>query len=109
MEQNEKIMMVKNVFDQKNATYEKNDVLLLVAVVDGFNNRGYTVGYDEAAHFLFNQRNVELVITQGITKTIKAMSLMKLGPIRKGVVIGRNEKCPCGSGNKYKKCCINKK
>ena len=22
--------------------------------------------------------------------------------------IGRNEKCPCGSGNKYKKCCIGK-
>ena len=23
--------------------------------------------------------------------------------------IGRNEPCPCGSGLKYKKCCINKK
>ena len=22
--------------------------------------------------------------------------------------IGRNETCPCGSGKKYKKCCINK-
>ena len=22
--------------------------------------------------------------------------------------IGRNEKCPCGSGKKYKKCCIGK-
>lgn len=22
--------------------------------------------------------------------------------------IGRNEKCPCGSGTKYKKCCLNK-
>ncbi|UAN00083.1 SEC-C domain-containing protein [Polaribacter litorisediminis] len=21
--------------------------------------------------------------------------------------IGRNELCPCGSGKKYKKCCIN--
>jgi len=21
--------------------------------------------------------------------------------------IGRNDKCPCGSGKKYKKCCIN--
>ncbi|GEM_PF-3237392 len=21
--------------------------------------------------------------------------------------IGRNEKCPCGSGKKYKKCCLN--
>ena len=22
--------------------------------------------------------------------------------------IGRNERCPCGSGKKYKKCCIDK-
>ena len=22
--------------------------------------------------------------------------------------IGRNQRCACGSGNKYKKCCINK-
>lgn len=21
--------------------------------------------------------------------------------------VGRNEKCPCGSGNKYKRCCYN--
>ena len=29
------------------------------------------------------------------------------GPIR--VKIGRNDPCPCGSGKKYKKCCIDKK
>ncbi len=27
------------------------------------------------------------------------------GTIRKGVKIGRNDPCPCGSGKKYKKCC----
>ena len=25
---------------------------------------------------------------------------------RKSKKIGRNEKCPCGSGKKYKKCCL---
>jgi len=25
--------------------------------------------------------------------------------VRKGEKIGRNDPCPCGSGNKYKKCC----
>lgn len=29
-------------------------------------------------------------------------------PIRIESKIGRNESCPCGSGKKYKKCCINK-
>ncbi len=27
-------------------------------------------------------------------------------PIKKGVQIGRNDPCPCGSGLKHKKCCI---
>jgi len=26
-----------------------------------------------------------------------------------GKKIGRNEKCPCGSGKKYKKCCLNQR
>lgn len=29
--------------------------------------------------------------------------------IRTKKKIGRNEKCPCGSGKKFKKCCLNKK
>lgn len=29
----------------------------------------------------------------------------KSTPINKGVKIGRNDLCPCGSGKKYKKCC----
>lgn len=28
---------------------------------------------------------------------------------RKSAKIGRNQPCPCGSGKKYKKCCLNKK
>jgi hypothetical protein len=29
-------------------------------------------------------------------------------PIRSSRKVGRNEPCPCGSGKKYKKCCLNK-
>jgi len=29
-------------------------------------------------------------------------------PIKKEIQIGRNDNCPCGSGLKYKKCCMNK-
>lgn len=29
-------------------------------------------------------------------------------PVAAKVKVGRNEPCPCGSGKKYKKCCINK-
>jgi len=29
-------------------------------------------------------------------------------PVKANKRIGRNEKCPCNSGKKYKKCCLNK-
>jgi hypothetical protein len=28
--------------------------------------------------------------------------------VRENQKIGRNDSCPCGSGKKYKKCCLNK-
>ncbi|NKC15475.1 MAG: hypothetical protein GKR94_25750 [Gammaproteobacteria bacterium] len=38
----------------------------------------------------------------------KAIKEIKPQPIRSGKKIGPNEKCPCGSGLKYKKCCRDK-
>ena len=32
----------------------------------------------------------------------------KIIPVRQGPKIGRNQPCPCGSGKKYKKCCLRK-
>ena len=29
--------------------------------------------------------------------------------VREDPKIGRNDPCPCGSGRKYKRCCLNKK
>jgi len=29
-------------------------------------------------------------------------------PVKSGKKVGRNEPCPCGSGKKYKKCCLDK-
>jgi len=31
---------------------------------------------------------------------------MTLQPIQKEKLPGRNDKCPCGSGNKAKRCCL---
>jgi preprotein translocase subunit SecA len=35
-------------------------------------------------------------------KTVKAQ------PVRKSGKVGPNDPCPCGSGKKYKKCCMQK-
>jgi len=36
------------------------------------------------------------------------MEPQTFNPIIASPKIGRNEKCPCGSGKKYKKCCLNR-
>lgn len=33
-------------------------------------------------------------------------STLNLQPVEAAPAIGRNEPCPCGSGKKYKKCCL---
>ena len=33
---------------------------------------------------------------------------VKKQPVKKGTKIGPNDPCPCGSGKKYKKCCLQK-
>jgi SEC-C motif-containing protein len=35
-------------------------------------------------------------------------TMVKPQPVRVGPKVGRNEPCPCGSGKKYKKCCLGK-
>ena len=39
---------------------------------------------------------------------VEAMADLTLPTVRDSPKIGRNDPCPCGSGQKYKKCCINK-
>lgn len=42
------------------------------------------------------------------TKRELYLEQKKSGTIVVGKKIGRNDPCPCGSGKKYKKCCMNK-
>lgn len=42
--------------------------------------------------------------TEEVAKELHPETTIHTGP-----KIGRNDPCPCGSGKKYKKCCLNKK
>jgi len=46
----------------------------------------------------------------GSTETVKkAEAMPKAMPVTPNNKIGRNETCPCGSGKKYKTCCLQKR
>lgn len=42
------------------------------------------------------------------TKRALYLEQKKSGTVVVGKKVGRNDPCPCGSGKKYKKCCMNK-
>jgi hypothetical protein len=33
--------------------------------------------------------------------------VLRIAPSRRAAKVGRNDPCPCGSGKKFKKCCLN--
>ena len=45
-------------------------------------------------------RNSDVPYMRQISPTAKQFALRR---------VGRNDPCPCGSGKKFKKCCLNKK
>ena len=97
---------IGEVFATARISYSDKDVLLLIAVTKQFNRSGYKLGFLEVAKFVTNQKNKGLIEKDGLTKTIEAMAHMRLGTITKEKEPRRNEKCPCGSGIKYKRCCL---
>lgn len=55
------------------------------------NNQEKEVNIEEVIYNVYQMENIEQI------QESKQVNLKK---------IGRNEPCPCGSGKKYKKCCL---
>ena len=68
---------------------------------DAMQWHGYRMKYDEA----YKEKNT---YKPKDTDSSSYRSSKPVGTIkREGKKVGRNEPCPCGSGKKYKKCCLN--
>ncbi len=59
------------------------------------------------ADWLYSLEEWKDIFSEEERKRIKK-EYSKSGTVRKEAETGRNEPCPCGSGKKYKKCCMNK-
>lgn len=49
--------------------------------------------------------HAEIEVLQGRAKDLKAHRVLR--SVAEFGKLGRNELCPCGSGKKYKRCCLN--
>lgn len=61
---------------------------------------------DAKAEWLYNISAWEGILSEEKRKDIKK-DFNATKTIVKGDKVGRNDPCPCGSGKKYKKCCMN--
>lgn len=66
-------------------------------------------GLEEFKKLLSNYSNMTAKLKSGYVKTREEypdLVLQEAAPIQKPTKVGRNDPCPCGSGKKYKKCCL---
>jgi len=94
---------VEKVIKESGVKYSDEDILLIIGCCEKFKGAGYSFTHVQVAEFLVSKKNLEMIEEIGITKTIYAMSRMKLGTIKRKKTPGRNDPCECGK-KKYKKC-----
>lgn len=70
--------------------------------VDSESNLQFGVALD----YEWQQSDEMDLATAGMRKAIPANKLSELARQSPRVKVGRNDPCPCGSGTKYKKCCL---
>ena len=61
--------------------------------------------------FAFRLKTEEELKREQVAKIMAAGSddgTVKKQPVQKKTKVGRNDPCPCGSGKKYKNCCLDK-
>lgn len=82
---------------------------------DSFREETQYFHYDDECKDINNPDNYETIAIQHEMDHMEGKTLMdfSLGQVsgtikRDKEKVGRNDDCPCGSGKKYKKCCINK-
>jgi len=109
MKDNKVQKQIEAILNKNFVPFKLQDVLLIIAITDQFNRAGYKLTDVEVTEFLMNKKNMVLINKNGLTNTIEAMRNMRLGTIKVESKPGRNDVCSCGSGKKFKKCCINKR
>ncbi|MBR1943249.1 preprotein translocase subunit SecA [bacterium] len=86
---------------------------------DLFNNMMYDIQAETVKHLFRTKFGVQIVRREEVETNLSRAAEsfdsseekedeVEVKPVKKGEKIGRNDPCPCGSGKKYKNCCMNK-
>lgn len=93
---------------EKTVSTNKTQIVKTGTIMDGINNELEEITDSETTLDSNNSLN-KLDVSSLDAATIKRlMDYQNRKPsVREYKKIGRNDPCPCGSGKKYKKCCLN--
>ncbi|MCK4797656.1 MAG: preprotein translocase subunit SecA, partial [Spirochaetes bacterium] len=92
----------------------KNEAIGLFRQLEGSINRAITTmalrigSSDQGLSSQSNNQQVQEIHNQAKTIGNKNVAINMGAGVNKIKKVGRNDPCPCNSGKKYKKCCINK-
>jgi len=86
---------------------------------DLFNNMMYDIQAETVKHLFRTKFGVQIVRREEVETNLSRAAEsfdsseekedeVEVKTVKKGEKIGRNNPCPCGSGKKYKNCCMNK-
>ena len=86
---------------------------------DLFNNMMYDIQAETVKHLFRTKFGVQIVQREEVETNLSRAAEnfdsseekdeeIEVRPVKRGEKIGRNDPCPCGSGKKYKNCCMNK-
>ncbi|MGL4363114.1 MAG: SEC-C metal-binding domain-containing protein [Cellulosilyticaceae bacterium] len=92
----------------KNGTYDLNTLTAdSVVKLDYDLSKLYWNMLDAKADWLYNLPQWETLLSEFEKESIKR-NFKKSKTVISDKKVGRNDACPCGSGKKYKQCCMNK-
>jgi uncharacterized protein YecA (UPF0149 family) len=100
---------------KENAECFPDDVQVQIKLGDAYEALDYLPAAEEqyrkalaAAPAGLDRAAAKTRLAELLRRTGRAAEAEGLESVRKGRQIGRNDPCPCGSGKKYKKCCLDK-
>lgn len=97
---------IKKLLEQNGIPHKNSHINGIITVTNILWDRGWQHSYLEVTHWILDKSQRKGLLQLGLTDFLQAMVTQSLGPIKRKKTPGRNEPCHCGSGKKFKACCI---
>ena len=100
---------IAKLLAENGIVYTASDIETITELASQFTRQGYPTNALGVAQFICQDKQQERAKEVGLSTYLDTLKYVKLKPITAPKLPQRNQPCICGSGKKYKKCCLTKK